>query len=290
MLVTGSSGFIGGALLPALADHADVIALSRRQVDAPPQAGITSLVGDITQVGWSDRLPPADVVVHLAAVSPRSEGRGSVDPFRRVNEEGTLGVLEYARAGGATKFIYASTGSVYAPSGTPIEETAPVSPADDYARSKLNAEAMCRSYARYVPGMTTLRLFHPYGPGQSDGFLFPRLMSRVRDGHEITITPAGPRLTMMYIGDLVDVLVELVLREAEPGYRVLNVGSDDPATIEAIAKTIGAELGRSPAIQMSAGPETSLVADLYRLHRTVEARPAVSLAEGVRRMLAAHGH
>lgn len=87
----------------------------------------------------------------------------------RANVEGTVAVLEAARAGGARKIVFASSVAVYGrPAVIPVPGDAPTDPRSPYAASKLSAEVYLSAY-RALHGLqyTTLVLSNVYGPRQS---------------------------------------------------------------------------------------------------------------------------
>ena len=246
------------------------------------------LRGDVADREFSGSLPPTNVVVHLAAVTPQSGT--SQDPVRMhdVNCGATLALLEYARTHGVKRFFYASTGSVYAPHPSAVSEDCPLSPDDHYAVTKRMGEMYAALYARWIPQVTTLRLFYPYGPRQAPEHLVPRIAGRVRRGEKIPMGSSdGPCLTTMYIDDLVDVLVDLALGTGPTGYRCLNVGSDRSHTLSEIAHTIGNALGKEPCFEISEGPTVHRIADVTALQRSTRIRPQVDLVEGISRVVAA---
>lgn len=159
ILVTGSSGHIGSAVAARLAQRARIIGLDRQP------GGFTTRIGDIED----DRLVRTlmrgtEVVVHTAALHVPDLGRASAEQFRRVNVEATQGLLEAAIAAGVTRFVLLSTTSVYGCSSRPgppatwVDESLPPRPEDEYDRTKLEAEALCRDAAGARLSTVILRL------------------------------------------------------------------------------------------------------------------------------------
>lgn len=159
VLVTGSSGHIGSAAAEKLSGQARVTGLDRRP------GTWTTVPGGVEDRALVRRaLEGADAVVHTAALHVPDLGRASADDFRRVNVEATHSLLEEAAAAGVTRFVLLSTTSVYgcsAREGPPAawaDESLPPLPMDEYDRSKLEAEALCRTAAGSRMSTVILRL------------------------------------------------------------------------------------------------------------------------------------
>ncbi|MCE9583547.1 MAG: NAD-dependent epimerase/dehydratase family protein, partial [Planctomycetes bacterium] len=86
----------------------------------------------------------------------------------RVNVDGTLRLLEAARAAGVKRFVFTSSSSVYGDSPTlPKREDMPSRPLSPYAASKEAGEALVTSYAAsFGLSAASLRPFNVYGPRQ----------------------------------------------------------------------------------------------------------------------------
>jgi nucleoside-diphosphate-sugar epimerase len=115
VLVTGAGGFVGSFVAARLvrAGHT-VSGLDRRARPLDPRhgvGGITIVEADILDGervrAVADEVG-AEAIVHAAAVI--SQADGALDPVRtyRINVEGTMAVLEAARARGA-RLVYVST-------------------------------------------------------------------------------------------------------------------------------------------------------------------------------------
>src|SRR5690349_12444377 len=149
VLVTGASGYLGRAVVPALvaAGH-EARRFAGDLLDPDAVAGAVAGV---------------DAVIHLAA---RARVRESFqDPIGcyQVNVTGTLNLLGAVAPG--TRFVLASTASVYGtPTAQPIPETCPLAPQNPYAASKAAAESAV-GWAAQADRVraTTLRIFNLAG-------------------------------------------------------------------------------------------------------------------------------
>jgi len=158
VLVTGSSGLLGGTLVRLLGRGA-------RGLDVRP-GPLTALAADLGDRDALRRgLEGAVAVVHVAALHAPHVGRLSDAEFRRVNVEATALLLEEARAAGVARFVLTSTTSVYGAAMVPagravwVDEDLVPQPRDIYDTTKLAAEALVRAAAPgFARGAAILRI------------------------------------------------------------------------------------------------------------------------------------
>jgi UDP-glucose 4-epimerase len=276
ILVTGAGGFIAPHMIRRLVETgSEVFALAHRHVDVPD--GTELVVRDLEQP-LDDGLPDLDAVVHLAQANVAFPD-GARALFR-VNSASTHDLLERARRGGATHFVYASSGSVYGLGDGVVDEDAPRRAGDFYAVTKRVGELLVESYAPFLT-TTILRLFTPYGPGQA-GRLVPSLVERVSDGAPVSLNAGGrPRLSPIYVDDVVRV-IERALRSGRSA--TVNVAGDEVVSIAELAERIGTIVGREPVFEHT-GAESAgdLVADNRRMKALFGSDRLVPLSEGIGR-------
>lgn len=285
VLVTGATGFVGRHLVPELRQH-EVTCIVRdasRAADLSDAAGTALIEGDLTDPSLARRLPPRmDAVVHVAqAYVPFPSAAAELFA---VNAASTVWLAEYAREAGVGRFVYTSSGSVYAPSRMPLSESTQPSPLTFHPATKLMSEIALRHY-RSDFSVAVLRLFGPYGPGQVNR-LIPRLVDSVRSGSPITLSRGGePRINPIYVVDLVRVL-EAALADSR-SYTV-NVGGPQAVSIRDMAEIIAMHLGRSPDFLDQDGEvEGDLVADTTLMHELFGVGELIVPREGLGRMIGA---
>lgn len=188
VVVTGASGFVGGAVARGLvADGHEVWTSSRRD---PAVDGALHLAWDLTTGPLADP-PTMDAVVHAGAAV--SDWCG-LDVARATNVVGTLAVRDTFPG---ARFVHVSSGSVYDPYRPSVrarEHEAPVARyLDAYGATKAEAErALARDVARHPDrgAVVVLRPHAVYGPG--DTTLLPRVEAAVRRGR--LVLPGGGRV------------------------------------------------------------------------------------------------
>ena len=153
----------------------------------PPDAGDGRAVdlGDEAAVRRIFRTARPEVVYHLAALS--SVGRSWEDPAGTVkdNVATAVNVLEALRHEAPdARAVWVSSCEVYgASTRLPIEEDAPVQPANPYAVSKAAGDLLAGVYADvHGLGIVRARPFNHAGPGQLPGFIVSSLAQQAADG------------------------------------------------------------------------------------------------------------
>jgi UDP-glucose 4-epimerase len=238
LLVTGGSGFIGSHVVDKAieAGHEAVVFDTR----VSPY-GAETTVGDVTRF---DEVAAAaegcDAIVHLAAMADVNEVAGAPVATEAVNAQGTLAVLEAARAAAVGRVVYASTIWVYGEhvNGIATEESPLGIPRHLYTATKLAGEMYCRSYGElYGVEHTILRFGIPYGPRAREAAVLPALVIRARAGEPLTIAGTGKQSRrFVYVEDLADGVVAALAPIA--ANRIYNLVGDESVTIREIAELV----------------------------------------------------
>jgi 2-alkyl-3-oxoalkanoate reductase len=234
VLVTGSSGFVGGCVSHRLRTAGwDALGIGRRLLHADNYLRHDLIHPLSTAINRS-----FEVVVHAAA---RSSPWGRWKDFDRNNVEATRLLLDYCRNHGTPRFVYISSSSVLYRPGHQLQmtEDTPLAekPANAYAATKQQAEMLVKEY----PGAwVILRPRAVFGPG--DTVLFPRILAAAQAGRLPLLVPDGPPV----MGDLmfIDNLIDCVVRAAElPTISgVFNLTNGEPVPLIAFLLDILARL------------------------------------------------
>ena len=152
LLVTGSSGHLGEALVRVLRARGDEVL----GLDVLPSPH-TSIVGSVADRSLVRRaVAGVDAVVHSATLHKPHVGSHSRAEFVETNITGTLNLLEEAVEAGVARFIFTSTTSAFGRALTPapdapavwITEEVPPRPRNIYGATKRAAEDLCELVAR----------------------------------------------------------------------------------------------------------------------------------------------
>jgi nucleoside-diphosphate-sugar epimerase len=145
ILITGSNGFIGSVMAPWLRSQGyDVVGLDTGYFSActlvSDHAEVPTIRKDLREVTARD-LDGFDAVIHLAALSNDPIGNLNEAWTQEINGQGTIRLAELAKQAGVPRFIFSSSCIMYGMSeAAVVDETAPLAPQTEYARSKVDAE------------------------------------------------------------------------------------------------------------------------------------------------------
>ena len=242
--VVGATGFIGSAVLTALASagiRCIGVARGPLRSDLP---GMTSARADLTDpVSLAAALAGADVVIHAASYTGDDAAQCVA-----VNVDGTENLLDAAARNGVGRVIYVSTIGVYGfgpHSGIREHETVPA-PVSALSASRLTAEQ--RALAR---GGCVVRPGFVHGPG--DRWFVPGLI-RILRTLGAWIDEGRSRVSIIEVNDLARLLADLAVRTpAQPG-AVFHACHPDPVTV----RQLGHALADSGRLRL---PATSLTFD-----------------------------
>ena len=197
-LVTGGAGFIGSALVRALAAAGyDVRVLDDLSSGSPGNLEGTDaelLTGDVRDLDLvMGAARGCDVVFHLAA------GAGVVesisDPLTNFdqNARGTLTALEAARRADVPRLVFSSSNAPLGENAYPASEDKPIAPLSPYGASKATGEAYCSAFhGAYGMDAVVVRFSNAYGPRSAHkGNVIPLFIRRLRAGEDLVLFGDG---------------------------------------------------------------------------------------------------
>ena len=183
VLVTGATGFLGGAVCAELraAGGWEVTATGRDAGAGARVAADHFQPGDLTTTGTAAALATGmEAIVHCAALA---SPWGRREEFERANVGATRALLAAAEKAGVRRFVHVSSPAIYAEfahrEGLTESSPLPARPINDYARTKLAGERLVRAAADRLETVV-LRPHALLGVG--DRVLLPRLVRAAARG------------------------------------------------------------------------------------------------------------
>lgn len=278
VLITGATGFIGQNLASRLSLNHEVFAVLRRQGGARFGSGVSLIVMNLARELDLSALPEKiDAIIHTAMT--RGTFPDSAGEAFAVTVSSTQQLLDYGIRSGAKQFILASTGDVYGQRMDPCKETDPPKPDSFYGATKFSAELLVQAYSEYlIPAV--LRIFHAYGPGQSEK-LVAYLAKQIRSDAAIQLHEGHrPYLTPTYIDD-VCLAFEKALETSYSG--VLNLAGDTVINVKGIAELIADALDREALFEDTGKDVGNMIGVNDLLKKELKMHSLVELNDGLSR-------
>ena len=308
VLLTGATGFLGGALMRRLAADGSfnsLVAAVRRKAE-PWSDGVKQVqVGDMSPTtDWSAALQGVDAVVHCAARVHvmQEDATDPLEAYRLVNVEGTLNLARHAAAADVRRFVFVSSIKVNGEATQPghpftaDDEPVPLAP---YGVSKLEAElGMWEIEAQTGMEVVIVRPPLVYGPGVKANFA--SMMRWVARGVPLPLGAIHNARSMVALDNLVDLLLTCLKHPAAAGQTFLVSDGEDVSTTELLRRTaqamgnkafllpvpaflleIGAALlGKRAVAQRLCG---SLEVDIDKTRRLLGWNPPLTLDQGLKK-------
>lgn len=266
--VAGGDGFVGSHVVVGLARSGmrvrllESAPLRRPEVRRLLDAGAVELhpfqLADGDSGDCARALEGATALVHLRYRMPNApEGLARLAEEAAINCADTSRLLAAAERAAVGHVCFASSTSVYAPSGRRVDEKAPTRTEPAYAAAKLMQEQAVDEWSRRTSGVgTVLRLSTVYGPGETVARAIPNFIRSAVLGAHITVNSSG-LFDPVYVGD-VALAIRLALTNPAPG--VFNIGSGQTWPVLEVARLVLAVAGSSAPIETreASGEERAL--------------------------------
>jgi nucleoside-diphosphate-sugar epimerase len=216
ILVTGSEGYTGCCVVPALIDHGhEVVGLDAGffRDGCIGDSGRPFVQKDIRHLTAAD-LRGFDAVVHLAELSNEALAEINHRLTLEINFEASVTLAELCKTAGVARFVYPSSCCVYGTeaSGT-VDESSPIQPNTTYARCKAMVERKLTAIADDNFSPTILRHGSCFGPARQMRFdLFVnQLAGQAWITRELTIvTPEKGWPPLVSVGDFAAAIASVV--------------------------------------------------------------------------------
>jgi len=295
-VVTGGAGFIGSHMVDLLVDrgfrvHAIDNLVGGRVANLEQHRENPDVILDERDVR---ALAPGDPIFTGTRYVFHFAGIGDIVPsierpaeYMDANVQGTVRVLEAARAAGVAKLVYAASSSCYGLAAVPTAEDHPINPEYPYALSKYLGEMAVLHWHRvYHMPVNSIRIFNAYGTRSRTsgayGAVFGVFLRQKLAGKPFTVVGEGTqRRDFLYVTDVAAAFLRAA--ETDRTGEVWNLGAGNPQAVNRLVELLGGTVVHVP--KRPREPECTW-ADIGKITRDLEWRPRVTFEEGVRRILA----
>lgn len=250
ILLTGASGFVGGAVMRCLHEQGyDVLAALRQLPDSLPKSVSVFKFSHLdAYTDWTKALTGVDTVIHCAArVHIMNDiSTNPLADFRAVNVEATLNLARQAVDAGVRRFVFLSSIKVNGENTTgrhPYTADELPAPTDAYGISKQEAEAGLRIIAEETGlEVVIIRPVLVYGPGVKANFR--AMIGWLDKGIPLPFGAINNRRSLVALENLTDLVSACIQHPAAANQTFLVSDGEDLSTT-ALLDRMSRALGRN---------------------------------------------
>jgi UDP-glucose 4-epimerase len=303
ILVTGAAGFIGSSTAEYLIGKGhDVVGIDcftdyyardikERNLHALRRSPAFEFVEQsLMDADLKALLTGVQGVYHAAAqAGVRASWGRDFDIYVQNNIRATQMLLEAAKDSDVSRFVYASSSSVYGDAVRyPVTEDLAPQPVSPYGVSKLAAEHLCYLYWKNfgVPAVS-LRYFTVFGPRQRPDMGFHKFIRAMLTGQEITVYGDGTQTRdFTYISDIVNANAAALECGDQALGKAINIGGGNNEPLHKVFEMLAEITGVEPRltyIEKQKGDVLHTYADITLARSLLGFAPEVPLRDGLER-------
>lgn len=235
-----------------------------------------------------------DLIIHLAALAGVRPSIERPLEYEEVNIRGTMNLWELCKKHNITKFVCASSSSVYGNNDKiPFSEEDNVDrPISPYAATKKCGEIMGHVYHHlYNIDMIQLRFFTVYGPRQRPDLAIHKFTNLLHHQQEIPYYGDGTTARdYTYIDDIIDGITKSIdyLQNHDKVYEIINLGENQVIDLKTMLKTIENEISETATLKnlpMQAGDVTKTNADITKARQLIAYQPSTNFQNGIKKFV-----
>lgn len=302
ILITGGEGFIGRSIVKSFLElKIPVIVIDNNITSYPLETNdplYQKIDEDISNINISS-IPKVSGIIHLASVASPLVYKENPELVINPNTIGTIKLIEIAKRD-KIRILFASTSEVYGHLTEELQKNKGIKETDSayisllterssYAMAKRFGEELIFNYKKSGGNASCFRLFNVYGKNMDlkntgYGRVIPNFFYKIESDFPIDIFGDGEQIRcFLWIDDAIDAILGLFFYEGElPA--AINIGKDEPVTINQLAKTISKLINKTYNIRYSERdkddplwrrPNISLIKSL------INWKPKINLKQGL---------
>ncbi|MBT6278097.1 MAG: NAD-dependent epimerase/dehydratase family protein [Chromatiales bacterium] len=295
-VVTGGAGFIGSHMVDLLIERDHDVRIVDNMVGGHERniahhsdnPRVTLAEADIRAlVPGNPIFDGAQFVFHFAGIGDIVPSIERPTDYMDVNVQGTVRVLECARAAHVEKLVYAASSSCYGLAEVPTREDHPVDPLYPYALSKYQGEqAVFHWHQVYKLPVNTIRIFNAYGTRVRTtgayGAVFGVFLRQKLANQSFTVVGNGTqRRDFLYVTDVAEAFHRAATSPLSG--ETWNLGAGNPQPVNRLVELLGGDVVNIPK---RPGEPDCTWADTGKIKRDLDWEPCISFEEGVGKILA----
>lgn len=254
VLVTGGGGYVGSLLVPALLERGHEVAVFDLFWYGDTLQDHPRLKKFKLDIRSNDGIPCADAVIHLACISNDPSFELDRDLGKSINYDATVRLVQASKDAGVSRFIFASSSSVYGvkPDGVDVTEDLSLQPLTDYSRYKAMGEdvVLSANSSEFVTTVLRPATLCGFSPRLRLDVIVNLLTNQAVHTGIIPVLGGAQRRPNLHIADMVRAYIAVLDAPVEKvGGHVFNVGAQNHTVLEIatlVQRLAGGELVVTP--------------------------------------------
>ena len=306
VIVTGSAGFIGSAIIKGLNEHTDwdnygidnfrsrseeeeKLKFHRVNKLIPDGFGWTLEMLNKTGLHSYLNFQKPDLIIHMAATPGVRDSINNPNAYIENNILSFLNLLEYAKEK-QTPIIYASSSTVYGELETRRETSTLGIPLSPYAFSKASCELLAETYHKlYSIPLVGLRFFTVYGPYGRPDMVYYSWTKKILNDEPITVNGSTAiQRSFTYIESVVQAAMMIIRKGIKQEHIIYNIGDKYSSTLGELISIIEKITGKKATVKMDGyqkGDALNITADSSYFEETHGIDLSYPLNEGMEQFI-----
>ena len=273
--ITGSTGFVGNAIIRKLATSGEEVhSLSRKELANNNQIKPSTYGNTLIHTAWAGVY-----------------GKYRNDEIQNTNLELIDQVIRITDNLKITKIIAFGSQAEYGPANVAVTENSPINPSTLYGRIKV--EVLTKLQQHCIVNnieLIWLRLFDPYGPGDKPEWFLPYVTRCFLQDISPKLTSCTQIWDYIHIRDVVSCVQELISSDRSIN-GIYNLSSNKPVSLRSVVNEILHQVNPPTAVPHF-GAVSHRQDQIYYLHgindklcNAIDWHPRVSLEEGIKSVI-----
>jgi UDP-glucose 4-epimerase len=287
VLVTGGSGFIGSHIVDKLVEQSHTVRVFDER--KPLRDDVEWIKGDLLNENEAlEACKDAEFVYHLAAIADVNIALSHPALCLRVNEIGTMNLLNAASAMEVERVILASTTWVYGQTEGKVDENTPIPPPDHiYTKTKIGQEHLFIAWEKHT-GLpyTILRYDIPYGPRMRANMAIAIFVRKAMKKEPVTIFGDGNQgRCFIHVEDLARGNVAAMQPSARN--QVFNLAGAEFVTINDIVETLRENFKKLKVEHAAQRPHDfkGAIVSIKKARQLMNWQPKIPFKEGLKKFI-----
>jgi len=303
--VTGGGGYVGAILVPQLVNAGyevnvlDLFLFGEEVLSSVAgHENLNIFKGDIRDADFvAESVEGCDAVIHLACIS--NDPSFELDPElgKSINFDAFEPLVKASKDAGVSRFIYASSSSVYGISETPnVTEENELKPITDYSRFKADGEQILSEYNNddFITVVVRPATVCGYSPRQRLDLIVNILTMHAVVNGKITVFGGDQVRPNLHVQDIVDFYQLMLEAPAEIiNGQIYNVGFENHTVTklaEMVKRVVMEEMPSRETVEIVTTPSDdnrSYQISSEKIVQDLDFKPRFSIEDAVREMVKA---